>query len=72
MKVVEATLNVFHHASENLLATPKKSHYQFSLWDVSRVVQGVTLCQPSVLESTEDMVILWVHEVGGRIGGRDG
>jgi len=36
-----ATINLFKIVSEQFLATPGKSHYQFNMRDMSKVIQGI-------------------------------
>ncbi|XP_035775701.1 dynein heavy chain 3, axonemal-like [Anopheles albimanus] len=58
----QATIAVYRGAIEHFLPTPAKSHYLFSLRDVSRVYQGIVLLPSKKLPDPEKLVRLWVHE----------
>ncbi|KAJ3206419.1 Dynein heavy chain 7, axonemal [Entophlyctis luteolus] len=62
--LVSATLEVYTSSIENLLPTPRKSHYLFNLRDFSRVVQGLLLAAPEKFGNDEKKLMrLWCHEV---------
>ena len=44
--VVQATIEMFNSACQNLRPTPAKSHYLFNLRDISRVLQGIMMVKP--------------------------
>ena len=60
--IVAATIEVYRTVARDLLPTPSKSHYTFNLRDLSKVIQGVLGVAPDLVDSTDKMVQLWVHE----------
>ncbi|KPA83847.1 putative dynein heavy chain [Leptomonas pyrrhocoris] len=60
--IVRATIEVYMKVSTDLLPIPSKSHYLFSLRDLSKVFQGIYGCYLEALTSKEQLVALWVHE----------
>ena len=63
-QIVDATIDVFRFAQENLRPTPAKSHYLFNLRDVSRVINGIQMMKSFEHGSKGKLVRLWVHECG--------
>lgn len=53
---------VYAKMTNILLPTPKKFHYLFSLKDVSRIFQGISLVPPKKLTNAEKLIRLWAHE----------
>ncbi|KAJ3194173.1 Dynein heavy chain 3, axonemal [Irineochytrium annulatum] len=62
-QLITATLDVYSGAIQNLLPTPRKSHYLFNLRDFSRVVQGLLLAANEKFQEPTKMIRLWCHEV---------
>ncbi|KAG5504844.1 hypothetical protein GH5_05475 [Leishmania sp. Ghana 2012 LV757] len=60
--IVRATIDVYTKVSTDLLPIPSKSHYLFSLRDLSKVFQGIYACYLEGITSKEQLVALWVHE----------
>lgn len=58
-----ATIEVFRGAAEHFLPTPSKSHYVFSLRDITRVYQGLILVPAKRLTTQEKLGRLWTHEI---------
>ncbi|CAD2220775.1 AAA+ lid domain/P-loop containing dynein motor region D4/Microtubule-binding stalk of dynein motor/ATP-binding dynein motor region/Dynein heavy chain region D6 P-loop domain/Dynein heavy chain AAA lid domain/Dynein heavy chain C-terminal domain containing protein, putative [Angomonas deanei] len=60
--LVKATIETYTRVSTDLLPIPSKSHYLFSLRDLSKVFQGIYGCYLDSLTCKEHLVALWVHE----------
>ncbi|XP_055637886.1 dynein axonemal heavy chain 3 isoform X3 [Toxorhynchites rutilus septentrionalis] len=60
--LAQAVISVYRGAIANFLPTPAKSHYLFSLRDVTRVYQGIVLVPAKRLPDPEKLVRLWAHE----------
>lgn len=52
------------------LPTPQKSHYTFSLRDVTRVIQGIVMVPAKKLTDPEKLIRLWAHETYRVFGDR--
>ena len=62
-KIVNATRIIYKDATDNLLPTPRKSHYTFNLRDFARVIQGILLSRSDCFAVKEKVIRLWSHEV---------
>jgi dynein heavy chain len=60
--IVSATTDLYRASVNNLLPTPKKSHYTFNLRDFARVVQGILLVRADQANDPKKIIHLWLHE----------
>jgi dynein heavy chain len=58
-----AIIDVYKGAIDFFLPTPAKSHYTFSLRDVTRVYQGIVMVPPKKMPDPEKLARLWAHEI---------
>uniref|UniRef100_A0A336M3T0 CSON009294 protein n=1 Tax=Culicoides sonorensis TaxID=179676 RepID=A0A336M3T0_CULSO len=57
-----ALIETYNKVCQAYLPTPAKSHYLFSLRDVTRVYQGIVMVPAKRLTDPEKLGRLWVHE----------
>ena len=62
-KITEATSNIFDFSVLQLLPTPSKFHYIFTLRDFSRVYEGLCLCTKDKITNSNEFVRLWRNEI---------
>lgn len=55
-------VSVYREAIRTFLPTPAKSHYSFSLRDITRVFQGIVMVPPKRMPDPEKLGRLWAHE----------
>ncbi|CAF0910630.1 unnamed protein product [Adineta ricciae] len=60
--MVNATLEIYNHVLRLFVPTPLKSHYIFSLRDLSRIVQSLLQTSPERFNTKERFVRVWIHE----------
>lgn len=59
--IVEASIEVFSRATQQLLPTPSKCHYIFNLRDLAKTIHGIASLQESE-NLKNDFWLLWYHE----------
>lgn len=62
-QIVNATLETYKFACDNLRPTPAKSHYIFNLRDIARVVMGCSLMKKESVSNRKIFSRLWLHEI---------
>jgi len=60
--VVKATLDVYQGISAEMRPTPATPHYTFNLRDLSKVHQGICMCDKRSLPAVDDLAKCWAHE----------
>mmetsp|Transcript_8855 Transcript_8855/g.26550 ORF Transcript_8855/g.26550 Transcript_8855/m.26550 type:complete len:1938 (-) Transcript_8855:1349-7162(-) len=60
--LAQATIGLYRHVMDVFLPTPEKSHYQFNLRDVAKVVQGTLLAKKQHFDTSQSIIRLWAHE----------
>ncbi|XP_036606051.1 dynein heavy chain 6, axonemal [Trichosurus vulpecula] len=60
--IVEAAVEIYNRMSVDLLPTPAKSHYVFNLRDLSKCVQGILQCDPTIVREEMQIFRLFCHE----------
>jgi len=61
-KIVDATLDIYSWAMNELLPTPTRSHYLFNLRDFAKVIMGVCMADKDLTQNVEILCRLWTHE----------
>ncbi|XP_059176982.1 dynein axonemal heavy chain 1-like [Physella acuta] len=61
-QMVSTCISMYNTIQTQLLPTPAKSHYTFNLRDLSKVFQGILMCQPDSIKNIQDFLRLWYHE----------
>ncbi|XP_068171919.1 dynein axonemal heavy chain 1 [Antennarius striatus] len=60
--LIDASVRVYSAITSQLLPTPSKPHYTFSLRDLSRVFQGMLMAEAEMIEDKWQLLQLWYHE----------
>lgn len=62
-QIIKSAVIIYNRAKDDFLPTPTKSHYTFNLRDMSKVVQGMTMCPVDALGGDKDnLTTLYLHE----------
>lgn len=61
--LLSASLDVYDRVLGQLLPTPAKPHYLWNARDITSVMRGVTLVEPTSLVSPNDLARVWLHEI---------
>ena len=62
-KTTDATLEIFTQCTTTLLPVPSKLHYVFTLRNIVRVIKGITLNSPDIVNSDQQFIKVWYHEM---------
>ena len=61
--IIKTAVEVYNKTKDEFLPTPTKSHYTFNLRDLSKVVQGMTMCPVENIGTEKDyLIMLFMHE----------
>ena len=60
--VIKCAVEVYQNTITQFLPTPSKSHYTFNLRDLSKVIQGMLMCENEDIEDKEYLVYLYINE----------
>jgi len=62
-QIALSTIALFNFVQKEFRPIPAKSHYIFNMRDISKVFEGLYLADKSFVESKEQIVKMWSHEV---------
>ena len=60
--IIKAAVEIYQKVINDFLPTPTKCHYTFNLRDLSKVVQGMLMCENRIIEDKEYLVKLYMCE----------
>ena len=60
--IIKAAVEIYQSVIQEFLPTPAKSHYTFNLRDLSKVVQGMLMCELQDIADKEYLVKLYICE----------
>ena len=61
-KIVKSAVEIYQKTIAEFLPTPAKSHYTFNLRDLSKVIQGMLMCELGNIDGKEYLVKLYMCE----------
>ncbi|XP_043255150.1 dynein axonemal heavy chain 7-like [Colletes gigas] len=68
--ITNATIDIYNSLNKTLRPIPAKFQYQFSIRDISKVINGCSLLQKESIETKVTFIRLWVHEIWRVFGDR--
>ncbi|XP_046144739.1 dynein axonemal heavy chain 12-like isoform X1 [Osmia bicornis bicornis] len=68
--ITNATIDIYNFVINTFRPIPTKFQYQFSIRDISRVINGCNLIQKESVETKITFVRLWAHEIWRVFGDR--
>lgn len=60
--IVHSSIDIYNHILNELRATPSKPHYTFNMRDLSKVFQGILMCDKKKVINEIFIYRLWLHE----------
>lgn len=60
--IIKCAVEVYQNTINTFLPTPSKCHYTFNLRDLSKVIQGMLMCNNEDIEDKEYLVYLYINE----------
>ncbi|CAF4716798.1 unnamed protein product [Rotaria socialis] len=60
--VTKATIDLYQTIENKYLPTPTKIHYTFNMRDISRMFEGLLLCNRTTITTKVEFLRLWIHE----------
>ena len=61
-RLINSTLQIYQNVLRSFVPTPLKSHYIFSLRDLSRIMQSLVQTTPERFDTKERFLRVWLHE----------
>ncbi|KAK9309475.1 hypothetical protein QLX08_000945 [Tetragonisca angustula] len=68
--ITNATIDIYNSVIKVLRPVPTKFQYQFSIRDISRIIEGCSLLQKESVETKVTFMRIWAHEIWRVFGDR--
>ena len=68
--IVQSTVSVYNTILTDLRPTPAKPHYTFNMRDISKVFQGILMCEKKKITTPISLFRMWIHENSRVFGDR--